>query len=223
MPNVSSLIIQYANEIGFQDVPLFRGAVIASMEKKNVLLHNHEDDRLRYSYPLIQYKCIHKKAAVMAIGKGVEVISLILTANNFNYKIGHEQIEMKIESVNAFENEILLSDGIFYQYRLHNWLPLNSENYKKYQNSGNMVERVMMLERVLTGNILSLLKGLGIYLEEKLEINITDIKGQHIVIYKDVGRMAFDIEFKANIILPQYIGIGKSASVGYGMLTVIAN
>lgn len=223
MPNVSSLIIQYANEIRSQDVPLFRGAVIASMEKKNVLLHNHEDNRLRYSYPLIQYKCIHKKAAVMGVGKGVEVISQILTAQNFNYKIGHEQLEMKIESVNAFENEILLSEGIFYQYRLHNWLPLNSGNYKKYQNSGNMVERVMMLERVLTGNILSLLKGLDIHLEEKLELNITDIKGQHIIKYKDVGRMAFDIEFKANMILPQYIGIGKSASVGYGMLTIIAN
>ena len=35
--------------------------------------------------------------------------------------------------------------------------------------------------------------------------------------------MAFDIEFKTNLSLPQYIGIGKNASVGYGTLTIITN
>ena len=33
--------------------------------------------------------------------------------------------------------------------------------------------------------------------------------------------MTFDIEFKANIQLPQYIGIGKNASVGCGVLSII--
>jgi hypothetical protein len=35
--------------------------------------------------------------------------------------------------------------------------------------------------------------------------------------------MSFDIEFKTNLYLPQYIGIGKNASVGFGTLTKVTN
>lgn len=31
--------------------------------------------------------------------------------------------------------------------------------------------------------------------------------------------MAFDIEFKTNFSLPDYLGIGKNASIGYGVVT----
>jgi hypothetical protein len=128
---------------------------------------------------------------------------------------------MQIESVNACDNDIAISELPQYHYRLHNWLPLNSENYNHYMNSESMVERIFILERVLIGNILSFLKGAGIHLDEQLILHITDITAQLAVTYKKVKLMAFDIEFKANIALPQYIGVGKNASVGCGVLTKI--
>ena len=67
------------------------------------------------------------------------------------------------------------------------------------------------------------MKGVDIYLEEQLAVHVTDITGQRAVTYKKVKLMAFDIEFKANIQLPQYIGIGKNASIGCGVLTKITN
>lgn len=221
MNKLPTIVIQFNSEIEFQAIPYFRGAVIASLEKKDVLFHNHDEDKLRYSYPLIQYKRIHKKAAVMGVGKGIEVISQLLNVRDFNYQIGNEQVEMRIESVNAHDNEITLTTDADNHYRLRNWLPLNSENYKQYQETESMVERVQILERVLVGNILSFLKGVDIYLEERLNLVITNIQEQHPIIYKDVKLIGFDIEFKANIQLPQYIGIGKNASVGCGILTVV--
>lgn len=223
MYKLPTIIIQFNNEIESKAISFFRGAVIASLEKKDILYHNHDDDKLRYSYPLIQYKRIHKKAAVMGVGKGIEVISQLLTANDFNYQIGNKKVEMQIETVNAYDNEILLTENADCHYRLHNWLPLNSSNYVQYQNSESLVERIQILERVLVGNILSFLKGIGIHLEEQLIVNVKDITGQRPYIYKKVKLMAFDIEFKANIQLPQYIGIGKNASVGCGILTKITN
>lgn len=221
MYKLPTIVIQFGNEIEFQAIPFFRGAVIASLEKKDILFHNHEEDKLRYSYPLIQYKRIHKKAAVMGVGKGIEVITQLLNSKVFNYKIGNELVEMRIESVNAHDNDISLPTDVDCHYRLRNWLPLNSENYKQYQEAESMVERVQILERVLVGNILSFLKGVDIFLEERLNLVITNIKEQHPIIYKDVKLIGFDIEFKANIQLPQYIGIGKNASVGCGVLTVV--
>ena len=223
MYKIPTIVIQFDNEIESKALPYFRGAVIASLEKKDILFHNHDEDKLRYAYPLIQYKRIHKKAAVMGIGKGIEVISQLLTARDFNYQIGNEQVEMRIEAVNAYDNEINLSEEASNRYRLQNWLPLNTSNYAQYQNSESLVERIQILERVLIGNILSLLKGIEIHLEEQLIVHITDITGQRPYIYKKVKLMAFDIEFKTNIQLPQYIGIGKNASIGCGVLTKITN
>lgn len=184
MYKLPTIVIQFDNEIESKALPYFRGAVIASLEKKDILFHNHDEDKLRYSYPLIQYKRIHRKAAVMGIGKGIEVISQLLTANDFNYQIGNKKVEMQIETVNAYDNEILLTENADCHYRLHNWLPLNSSNYVQYQNSESLVERIQILERVLVGNILSFLKGIGIHLEEQLIVNVKDITGQRPYIYK---------------------------------------
>ena len=223
MHKLPTIVILFDNKIDSTSITLFRGAVIASLENKDVLFHNHDTDRLRYSYPLIQYKRIHKKAAVMGIGKGIEVVSQLLSVRDFNYQIGKEKVEMKIDSVNAYDNEIALMEGATYQYRLRNWLPLNSGNYAKYQNSESLIERIAILERVLVGNILSFLKGIDLHLEEQLELHITDITSQRAITYKKVKLMGFDVEFKANITLPQYIGIGKNASVGCGVLTKITS
>ncbi len=221
MYRLPTIVIQFENEIDTIAIPHFRGAVIASLEKKDILFHNHDEDKLRYSYPLIQYKRIHKKAAVMGIGKGIEVVSQLLSVRDFNYQIGTENVEMKMDTVNAYDNEIALTEGANCQYRLRNWLPLNSGNYAKYQNSESLIERIAILERVLVGNILSFLKGIDLHLEEQLELRITDITGQRAITYKKVKLMGFDVEFKANITLPQYIGIGKNASVGCGVVTRI--
>lgn len=67
MLKLPTLIIQFENEIASNAITQFRGAVLASLDEKDILFHNHDEDKLRYSYPLIQYKRVHKKAAVMGI------------------------------------------------------------------------------------------------------------------------------------------------------------
>lgn len=222
MYKLATFFIQYASEINTRDISHFRGAVIASLEKKNILFHNHEDDeKLRYSYPLIQYKRFKGKAAVMGIGKGIEAASQLLTIGNHEIQIGSRNIEMRIEATNVFANEITLLEEPVCRYRLRNWLPLNSENYKKYQNAENITQKIKILESILTGNILSFLKGVDVHLDRPLNLNITDITGQRTYIYKRVKLIALDIRFKTNITLPQYIGLGKNASVGCGVVTKV--
>ena len=221
MYKIPTIVIQFNNEIEPQAIPFFRGAVIASLEKKDILFHNHDEDKLRYSYPLVQYKRIHKKAAVMGVGKGIEAISQLLSAGDFHYQIGNEKVDMQIQAVNAYDNEIILTENADNRYRIQNWLPLNTDNYKQYQETDNMVDRIHILERVLIGNILSFLKGVGIHMEDQIVLSITNITSQHAVTYKNVKLMGFDIEFKTNITFPQYIGIGKNASVGCGVISII--
>lgn len=222
MSQVQTLVLQFANDISFSEIPKFRGAVIASLDKGNILYHNHTETQFRYAYPLIQYKRLHQKAAIVCVGDGVKAIQELFASSNFHFCIGEKEVEMKMDYAKACEYDIRISDAT-HLYRIHRWLPLNSENYRKFQLVDSYVEKVQMLEQLLVGNILSFLKGVGIHIEERLELHITNIVDQHPSALKTVRMIAFDIEFKANIVLPPYIGIGKSASIGFGTLTKITH
>ncbi len=215
---INILTIQFANEISQREIPLFRGAVIHSLENKSILFHNHEGDKFRYAYPLIQYKRIQGKAAIVCIGKGMESVHELFSSEKFQYQIGNKTMQMHIENIHAHQEFIGIADKIVH-YELRNWLPLNSKNYQRFKDTDSLIDKIAILERVLTGNILSFLKGMDIHLEEQLNINITDISNQHLTTYKKVKLMAFDIEFNANVTLPQHIGIGKNASMGFGVLS----
>ena len=99
------------------------------------------------------------------------------------------------------------------------WLALNEKNYKTYLKLATK-ERKSFLERILVGNILSMLKGLGIRIEFKIEVKILKISSKTTQVHynKFVG---FYCDWNSNILIPKYCGLGKSVSKGYG--TVIKN
>lgn len=216
---IRTLTVLYNTSISIRETHLFRGAVIKSLgEHANLLYHNHiSDSKYRFSYPLIQYKCIQGKAAITCIEEGADIIGQFLSETSEPLMIGRREIKMEVDKVIPEKTNIQVTDGL-QTYTLHQWLPLNSRNYEQYQKAESLVEKIQILERVLTGNILSFLKGVGVHLEKRLDIHITDITKQNVITYKDVKLMAFDIKFKANISLPSFIGIGKNASVGNGIL-----
>lgn len=212
----------YTNlEIQQKEVPLFRGAVLNVLgDKANLLFHNHVgDDQFRYSYPLIQYKRLGGKAAIVCIGDGIEPVGQILSDIPNKLIIGTHDKECNIEHIDTKEYPVSINKEFSF-YHLRHWLPLNSSNYAQFVSAENFVEKIQILERVLIGNILSFLKGVGIYLEDQIELNITNIINQRPTFYKKVRLMTFDIEFKTNITLPPYVGIGKNASIGYGILSL---
>lgn len=211
------LIVQFDNIISPQEIPSFRGAVIASLNEKDILFHNHTEDGLSYHYPRIQYKRIHKKAAIVCVKEGIKAISELFYAGNYNYRIGERTVEMVIESINTYNVEVDFCDEPN-RYRLANWLPLNSENYREFQKIDGLAQRISFLEEKLLGNLLAFFSGIGFRADKQINLRITDITGQRLAHYKGVKLMAFDVEFKVNLTLPQYIGIGKSVSVGFGTL-----
>ncbi|WP_291528066.1 CRISPR-associated endonuclease Cas6 [Bacteroides sp. UBA939] len=215
------LIVQFAYELRSIDIPRFRGAVIASLgDKADILYHNHTGENFRYSYPLIQYKRIHGKAAIVCIADGAEKIGRFFSSASSDFLLGAEQIKMEIEAVRPSQFCIQLWK-ISFRYRIRRWLPLNSENYKTYMELDGLKERITFLEKILTGNLLSFTKGLDIHLDEHLECELTAVSEPFYVMNKNVKLMAFDIEFKSNLSVPDYVGIGKNASIGCGVITRI--
>ena len=215
-----TLIVQFGNEITPNEIQQFRGAVIASLKEKDILFHNHTENGVSYHYPRIQYKRIHQKAAIVCVKEGIKAIVELFCAGNYHYRIGERDVDMLIESINTYETDIDFCEEPRH-YRLLNWLPLNSENYKEYQSIEVLAQRILFLEEKLIGNLLAFFTEMGFRADKQIDLHITNITGQRLARYKGVKLMAFDVEFKANLALPQYIGIGKSSSVGYGTLTKI--
>lgn len=213
---LKSLLIRFRNTISHKETECFRGAVIHSMENANVLFHNHEEDgRLRYSYPLIQYKCIQHKAAILCLGEGTEAVGEFFAACQFNVRLGERETTLEVESVKANQSLVQIWDNLF-TYRICRWLPLNQENYEAYTNLSGLVEQCSFLERILIGNLLSFASGIELYFGRKVECHITDLSDSYAVWYKGTKLMAFDAEFRCNVSLPDYVGLGKGVSLGMG-------
>lgn len=215
---INILTIKFANEIKPYETSLFRGAVINSLDNKLILFHDHDGNRLRYGYPLIQYKRIGKCAAIFCLDQGTEDIGELFSSNNFSMHLGDRQVDVQISNIMPSRYNIQIWDKMF-KYRISRWIPFNSDNYKKYQELEVISDKISFLEKILTGNILSLAKGLGIWFEGKVECKITELSDSFMVSAKGIKMACFNAEFQSNVSLPSYVGLGKHVSIGFGTVT----
>ena len=216
---IRTLTVFYDTEINSKEIPLFRGAVLKSLgDKANVLYHNHTgEETFRYAYPLIQYKRLNGKAAITCVDMGVDIIGQFMTESPNTIIVGEK--ELKCEVARVIPSIILVQTWKHsFKYHLNRWLPLNTKNYQIYQNIDDDTERKMMLENILKGNLLSMLKGLGIHLEDELLVRITYLSDHYTIYNKGIGLMAFNAEFISNLSIPNNLGIGKNASIGCGIV-----
>lgn len=216
---IRTLTVWFENEISQYEVPLLRGSVLANIgNNADVLFHNHMDEKYRYSFPLIQYKCIKKKACIVCIEDGVDIIGQLFASPSNTFILGNRSVEMQISSVLPRKTTIQAWENTK-KYHLRRWLPLNSENFKTYLKLETLTERVAFLEHILIGNVLSMAKGLGIHFEKQVTCSITRLSEPSTVKVKNTKIMMFDADFNSNVSLPDWVGIGKHASIGFGIVT----
>ena len=65
-----------------------------------------------------------------------------------------------------------------------------------------------------------MLKGLDIHLEQELIVKITQLSEPYILYNKGIGTTAFNADVKYNLTIPNNVGIGKNASIGYGVVNL---
>lgn len=201
------------------ELPFLRGALISKVSNSGTLFHGHLPDGLRYSYPLIQYKKLGEYAAVVALQEAVPQLAELLLENTVPIKLrlGRRMVSASVSDV--FRQNIDMSVSTAMRtFEISRWLPLNQENYDAYCTMDSLADKLAFLENLLLGNILSFAKGVGVFFEEQVRVSIVYILSTGTFKYKGVEMLGFDIQFRTNVRLPEFIGLGKGVSLGFGTI-----
>lgn len=208
--------VVFKNRLSFREVPLLRGALLHLADGDTTLFHDHLGDKLRYKYPLVQYRESGGHASVFCLGDGAAAMENLLgAASSAEVRIGRRVEKLLVASETRRNDELVLSD-VFHEYTIRRYLPLNQENYARYKTLDSIVDRYQMIEKCLVGNILSFAKSMGMFFEQQIKVKILDVANTHEYTYKKVRMLGFDLKFKANVSLPQHIALGKGVSIGFG-------
>jgi len=203
------------------DIPKFRGD-LSGKYPEYFLIHNHlSNTKLRYAYPAIQFKVIDSHPAIIGIGDGITILE----------KVFMEVEELNIGGTNLDINEksILSKDYEFGQTEEQHeylfaspWMALNQKNYNRYLFM-KRTEQKQLLENILRGNLKSLSKGFGYFIPD-FENVVVNTKFQDVFRnFKNNRMLCFEGTFKTNFLIPDYLGIGKQAARGFGMVVKKSN
>ncbi len=180
-----------------------------------LLLHNHlGNNKFLYQYPRIQYKTIDQVKVILGLAEGVDVLQSIynqydkITLDGNSYQIFTKEIILKEEDFGISTNNLK------YKF-LTPWFALNEENYRRYKNY-NYSERADQLKSILIRNIMAIAKTFQYFVESKIRVN-TNLKETSIK-FKGKDVIGFLGTFQVNFNLPDYIGLGKSVSRGFGTI-----
>ncbi len=219
MKKIRYLTIQFNNEIEPWEIAAFRGAVIAKAGNEHILFHNHLNEReYVYSYPVIQYKRIGKCPMLVCIDYGTDEVHHFFKNENLELFLGERKIHLEVGKLQLNQINLQVWDKSF-AYKLRNWIALNQENFQKYTQLKDEILKLEFLENILKANIISFAKGMKWDIDKPISIRIEKIISSKIVPYKKTKLVGFDIAFRTNVFLPDFIGLGKGVSLGFGIVS----
>ena len=216
---VTQTIIQFPDiQLQTRDAHKLRGYFGNLFKEHSFLLHNHyEDGSSRYAYPLVQYKVIDKTPVLVGFQEGADLlISLFLQIREID--IEGQLYPVLAKNIQQKQYELTVNKQLYnYSFKTL-WMALNQENFKKYEE---LVEsdRVGFLNRQLQNNILSFYKGLSFRTDERIMV-ITKMEERQ-ALFKNQSMLVFSGEFTSNAYLPEWTGIGKAVSRGFGTVSLI--
>ena len=211
--NLKTFILTLASTRPIQGTSSELRGFFATQFTEYSLLHQHSADKLIYRYPLVQYKIIDSAPMVIGINDGAEVLKQVYDKYD-EIKLGEEIYEIVEKGISVKNQEFGISDKIHSYEFATPWLALNQENYMRYYGLNGREERQEFLRKTLIGNLLSMSKSLDYQVPGRIKCDVrVKIRKSRL---KDVSMMVFIGSFCANFLIPDYLGIGKSVSRGFG-------
>ena len=246
MKKLRLLAVSFDTEIKPWELKQFRGAIAHKVGLEHEWFHNHDNSlqssvgseqlavgseqdadgspqvtKYHHRYPLIQYKIDtngrQMRPMLLCLDDCIEEAHHLFSQSDWSVYIGHKKHDLKIARLHVDKINLNVWEQPF-RYRIHKWRALNAENYKVWQRLDGVVAQTAFLENLLAAHILSFARGVGWTLDQRFKVTITKLMKEEWVSFKNIKVLAFTLEFKANVSLPNYIGLGKGAGEGFGVV-----
>ena len=215
-PDISTTIVKLSTDKPVRKTPY---------QVKGVFIKNHPDEpvtpmldgtyRKKFSYPRVQVKILDEQIYIIGINEGVQPVLSIpnkikeLNFGNITFTINDFEIE-------NLRNQFTPSRSIMKYSFVTPWAALNHMMGNKYR-SIPYKKKASFLNKLLGNNLIFLAKEMGVSMKEGVYVKVK-IPNLHPKSIDDNKWKVFRGEFKTNILLPNYIGLGNGITRGYGTI-----
>lgn len=200
-------------------IPQFRGAIAAHAGRQNERFHNHDNaaGNFHYRYPLIQYQTVAGKATLLGIAAGAEALNEWEATYTGQLQMQGRWHKAPILA-HSYETVELGFTAHSQTYRIQDWVALNDAKYKQWKDSPRLIDKLAIFEKSIVGHILSFARSIDWHLEQQLVAEISEISSPEWRKHKSIDLLVFDATVRLPLSLPEGIGMGKSASLGFGRI-----
>jgi hypothetical protein len=200
-----------------RDAHKLRGYFGNLFKTHSPLLHNHlEGGGPRYRYPLVQYKVVDHIPMLVGFNEGAELLtSLFLKIQEI--KIDQKTYPVYSKNIQNKNWTIGIDQDLHHYTYKTLWMALNQVNYKTYLKA-DPTEQSRQLKAIATSNILAFYKSFKCYLSKEERILMSLNTEEKSTKFKNQSMTVFNGSFTTNALLPDFAGIGKSVSRGFGTI-----
>ena len=173
----------------------------------------HHHSERSYHYPLIQYKRVNSELMILGLQEYASVLmNKMSIVDSISTRLGSFKVDSQEISLSTWQ---VRNTSCCYDFASP-WLPLNEANYSTFKDLG-VEKQNAFLEKILVGNTLSCLKGLGIFVDYRVESYLVSFRSYTVRAHGNPFE-AFSARFFLNVDFPDFIGLGKSVSKGFGTI-----
>jgi hypothetical protein len=178
-------------------------------------LHKDSTTGFIHRYPVVQCKQIKSMLMVIGISQGADLL-LEISGGEKEFRIGENTCTISGRDQGIRNEAFTISDKIHTYEFLTPWLALNQQNAKKFYDLKGKPERDVFMQKILTGNLHTLAKSIDYDLPAPLTCK-SRVRFKRERIHQE-NVMVFLGTFGTNLRIPDYLGIGKSVSQGFGTI-----
>jgi len=210
---VSYLILKTSQPVN-ESASKLRG-YIGSRFSEYPVLHHHVEGEYLYTYPRVQYRIVGGTPQILGIEEGAEAVKEVMDEIK-ELVLGGRRYEVTQRVLYEHEAKLAPSRRMRHYKFVTPWLALNPENYRRYMEARDWRERKELINRILVGNILSMCKSFGVVVTRRLHAH-THLETEK-VRFKGINVIGFVGRFRVNFYIPEFFGLGKGVSQGFGMV-----
>ena len=164
----------------------------------------------------MQYRVVDHVPELMGYNEGAELLrDLFLQIREL--RIGETTYPLREKQLIGREETLTVSQDELFRYRFQtHYLPLKQRAHQRYLDTPP-AERRAFMNRLLRNQLLSVFKGLGVWLSPEQRILVNAELEERRSKFKDQQMITFLGSFTTNARLPQGTGVGGSVSRGFGV------